>query len=292
MSYTSYEDGRAGRPVTSGTDMREYNRGERDRKEADAAWTPAAQKVEVPGVAYTILLIAPMLFLVYPVLGLTLYAVAGAMFALVYFTPLTKEIGIFIGFIVCVFSFFPGFKLEVKASQFKPYRVARTLWRVAGFSGLPAVLAAIMSFRESGRLDPTATGGAFSGGIMTAVLVHFLFRRCDRMYFPVWAEVEKSEKMQAKGILQQRGMLKRVFYGLLWIFPVMAVSRLTIRLLSEGSSRFPEERMAFYDEYEAVVYLGGLAIWFVLALAGILPGTGKKVKSFIDHEALLEQRPQ
>ena len=293
MGNDSYEEGRAGRPVTSDTDLREYNRGERDRKEADAALTPAAPKVEVPGVAFTILLIAPMLFLVYPVLGLTLYVVAGAVVAVFYFTPLPDGLEIFGGLILCVMSFFPGYKLEAKASQFKPYRFARSLWRVVSFFVLPVALQLGMSLREGNRFDPNnATGGALFGGILIAILIYFVCRTLDRLYFPAWAEVEKLAEMQAKGIPQQRHWLKRMFYSLLWIIPVMVVSNLAIRLLVGALTAGPEERAEFYQQYEAFVYLVGLIVWLILAVTGILPGTGKNVKSFIDHEVLLEQRPQ
>jgi hypothetical protein len=214
------------------------------------------------------------------------------MFALVYFTPLTKEIGIFIGFIVCVASFFPAVNLEVKASQFKPYRIARTLWRLVNFSGLPVLVAGIMSYRGSGQIDPAAAGGAFSGGILTAILVHFLFRRCDRMYFPVWAEAEKLEEMEAKGISQRRRPLKRVFNSLLWSVPVVTFLAVGVRVFVERLSEGPLQVAEFYDQYAAVVYGLVFLIWLLLCIAGILPGTGKKIRGFVDQGALLEQRPQ
>jgi hypothetical protein len=292
MSYTSYEDGRAGRPVDSDTDLREYNRGERDRTEAEAAGWNQGKKVEISGVGFTLLLVSPFLILVYPVLGLTLYVVAGAMFALVYFTPLTKEIGIFIGFIACVASFFPAVNFEVKASQFKLYRIARTLWRVVNFSGLPVLVAGIMSYRGSGQIDPAAAGGAFSGGLITALVVHFLFRRCDRMYFPVWAEVEKLQELEERGISQRRRPLKRVFNSLLWSVPVVIVLSVSVRAFVGGMAEGPLEVAEFYDQYAAVVYGLTFLIWLVLCIAGILPGTGQRIKGSVDQGALLEQRPQ
>lgn len=290
MSIDSYEEGRAGRPAGSDTDLREYNRGVKDRAYEEAAGTPAAPKVEVSGVAYTILLMSPFLFLVYPVLGLTLLGVFAAVVALFYYTPLPTMLEIVVGFVVCVFAFFPGFKLEAKVSQFKPYRFVRGVWRLINASGLTVVLLSGMGMSD---MDfNKASGGILFGGIVAAILVHFVFRTLDRLYFPVWAQVEKMQEMAEKGIPLQRNLLKRIFYSLLWIVPVVAVLNLAIRLIVGGFTDGPQERAEFYQQYSTFVYIFDFIAWFFLSVAGILPGTAKHWRSFIDHQVILEQRPQ
>lgn len=39
-----------------------------------------------------------------------------------------------------------------------------------------------------------AAGDKLLEGILVAILVHFIFRRGDRIYFPVWAQVRKREE--------------------------------------------------------------------------------------------------
>jgi hypothetical protein len=44
------------------------------------------------------------------------------------------------------------------------------------------------------------------------------------------------------------------------------------------------------QEYSALVYLFDVGLWFLLSVTGILPGTAKHRRSFIDNRVLLEQR--
>jgi hypothetical protein len=234
-----------------------------------------------------------MLFLVYPVLGLTLYVVAGAVVAVFYFTQLPDGLEIFGGLILCVMAFIPGYKLEAKASQFKPYRLGRFLWRLLNFIVWPIVLLSGARLREIDRFDPgQATGGGLFFGLVAMILGLFVFRTLDRLYFPAWAEVEKLAEMEAKGISQRRHPLKRVLYSLLWIVPVVAVLNLSIRVVVGGLTEGPLQVAEFYEQYSAIIYGLDFLVWLGLCMTGILPGTGKKVKSFIDHGVLLEQRPQ
>src|SRR5262245_59745335 len=104
MSY--YDDGLEGRPFDGFGDLKEYNRGARDRKEAEDALIPAPQKVEVSGVAYTIILMAPFLYLVYPVLGFTILGVVVGVVLLFSYTPLPIALEIVVGLVLGVMSFF------------------------------------------------------------------------------------------------------------------------------------------------------------------------------------------
>jgi hypothetical protein len=289
---SDYDAGREGRQFEGHMDLKEYNRGERDRKEAEAAIAaiiPTPKPNPVPGVAFTILIIAPFLYLVYPVLGLTLLAVFSAVVLLFYFTTLPPALEIIAGLVICVFSFFPAYKLEAKASQFKTYRFLRGAFRLLNFCVLPVVL---LSLSDTGNLTldtNTATGATLFASIIVALIVFFVFRTLDRLYFPVWAEVEKMAEQQAKGIPFRRNLLKRVIYSLVWIIPVMLVMNLLIRILVDNLMEGPLDVMDFYDQYSIVVYVVDLAVWLLLCIAGILPGTARTRKSFIDHEELLKQ---
>jgi hypothetical protein len=120
MDLTSYEDGKRGTPPGPNTDMDSYMAG----KQASEA------KTEVPGVAFTILIMAPLLFLVYPVLGITLLAISLAGLAAVAWAPIPMALKALVGLILCVAAFFPAFKLEQKVSQLAPYRLLRKWFRM------------------------------------------------------------------------------------------------------------------------------------------------------------------
>ena len=78
MDWKSYEDGKLGIPPGPNTDMDSYMAGKQGRE----------MKTEVPGVAFTILIMAPFLFLVYPVLGVALLAICLALLAAVAWAPI------------------------------------------------------------------------------------------------------------------------------------------------------------------------------------------------------------
>ena len=130
------------------------------------------------------------------------------------------------------------------------------------------------SFETIGQLVNRASGGTVFGGILASILAHFVFRKADRIYFPVAKEVAKMEELAARGESLKRGFGKRIVYALLWIVPVVALSNLTIRFVV-GLVMGNADRVAFYARYSDVVILASLTIWLLLSLVGILPGTGK-----------------
>ena len=120
-------------------------------------------------------------------------------------------------------------------------------------------------------------------GILAAILFHFIFRRMDRIYFPARADVRKQQERIAKGIPDQRPLLKRFWYSLFWIVPVVAILNLIIRLIVDGFSDGPQDRLAFYQQYSMHVYILDFIAWSVLAFTGILPGTAKFRKYVIEQ---------
>lgn len=76
MSDQDFNSGYRGNQFHHGMDRTEYERG-KSQKDLENT-LPGNQKVEVPGVAYTLILVSPFLFTVYPVLGFTILAAIGA----------------------------------------------------------------------------------------------------------------------------------------------------------------------------------------------------------------------
>jgi len=264
MDWPSHEAGRLGLPLGKDMDVASYMEGKRAAE--------AAERSPIPGVAFTILLITPVLFLFYPVLGLTVNALFLAVLVAAYKLPVPKELTLFIGLILCVAAFFPGYRLEARASRFGAYRLVRTVVRLLG------PFAALVTLRASGE------GWLFA--IVLAIGIHFLMRAFDRLYFPVPAEVRKIEEARQAGLPLGRPLLKRVVYSLLWIIPVVALLNLAIRLIVGAFLDAKRgEIAAFYAQYQPVVYGLDVVVWLALVITGMLPGTSNRRRSLITHSA-------
>ena len=266
MDWKSYEDGRLGLGVGPNTDMDSYMEGKRARE----------SKTAVPGVAFTLLIVAPFLFLVYPALGLTIYAIFLAVVYLLFLAGLSGGLNILFGVILGIAGFFPAYKLEAIVSQFAPYRFFRVVLRPIAVFCLTVALRSGAAFDNNHAIDfNRVAGDKLLEGILAAILMHFILRRADRLYFPVLAQVRRQQERAAKGIPDQRPLLKRFWYSLFWIIPVVAILNLMIRLIVGEVTEGPQERAAFYQQYSMFVYILDFIVWFTLAFTGILPGTAK-----------------
>jgi hypothetical protein len=235
----------------------------------------------LPGVAFTLLFIAPFLFIVYPVLGLTLWAAFLTGYGAFFSSPYTTRV--FVGLILAVAGSVPAMKFEHKASQLALYRLLRKWIRLfASFAGAFVLRAGGLGF--NGKLDLSkAPPDTLFLAIAFMILVHFVFRTLDRLYFPVHAGVQKAREMAAAGIPLQRRSRTRLWYSLLWIVPFVAILNLIIRGVVSGMTDGAQERIAFYDQYSPFVYGFDFIAWLMCCLSGILPGTGKRVTSFVDQ---------
>ena len=289
MDRQSYEDGRTGRAFGPNTDVDAYRIGQRHadaglykpgvegggQSQASSEPLIPAPKVEINGVAFTLLLTSPLLFTVFPVWGLSLYAVGGGAAWLVSLASPQSATAIIAGLIGWFAAFVFGIRLEQVASQFAIYRMIRTVGRwVTPFLFVIWMRTSNGSLETMGQLFDRASGGTFFAGILAAILAHFVFRKADRIYFPVAKEVAKMQELAARGESLKRGFGKRVVYSLLWIVPVVALSNLTIRVVV-GLIMDDADRVAFYARYSPFVILTSLAIWLVLSITGLLPGTGR-----------------
>lgn len=284
MDWKTFEDGKAGRPMADGADLKSYVAGQQERH------APAGPRTEISGVAFTLIVVAPLIWVAYPVAGFTL--LAG------WYLPVTLAGGfekasmapMVLGLILALVGFFYGLKLESRASQFALYRVIRMVTRWAG------ALVARFTFAASPDMNPfhidlnRAPPSTLFTGLIVVFLVHYTFRTLDRLYFPVWKHVEANQAVEASGQRLKRPLAKRVLYTFLWILPGFALLNLIIRFVVDAVTTGPAARIAFYQHYEGFVYLADFVVWLLLAVTGILPGTSRYRRSFIDHEVLLAQR--
>ena len=77
MSDQDFQAGYRGEGYQYDRNQMSYEAGQAKRKREDEASKPAAPPVEVDGVGFTMLLIAPLLAIMYPVAGVTMTAVIG-----------------------------------------------------------------------------------------------------------------------------------------------------------------------------------------------------------------------
>jgi hypothetical protein len=177
-------------PFHSGMNRDDYDAGKAiyDRKEAMAA--PSAPKVEVSGPGFTMVLMAPLLVVMYPVVGVL--AVAGAaagVFAVGALWP-SNQMAIAIAAIVAgLATLHYGQKAEHALSRFRIYRVVRHGLRLILLGALVAQML-MTEFNNTWTTTPAeafnqATGGAIFSAIVAVVVMHFLFRRFDGLFFPV-----------------------------------------------------------------------------------------------------------
>lgn len=73
-----------------------------------------------------------------------------------------------------------------------------------------------------------------------------------------------------------RGRGKRWVYGALWLLPVLVACSIAG---NTAITRFAPEQI---ETLRPIVYVAGLAVWFLLCASGILPGTSKRKKVLFD----------
>lgn len=261
MSDQDFNAGLSGKPFQPGMSLADYDRGVALR---------LGPKVEVPGVAYTLLLIAPMIWMVYPLLGVTIMIVPAVIIAI--FSAF-KQLGwgLFLALILGVASFFPGMKLEAKASQLTVYRWIRGILRIL----LPSLGIAGAAASKNGHFDfNSIPPEAIVGGFFGSVIIYLIFQRLDLIYFPAHKEIKKLQDKLAKGERPQRPMIKRVFFGFCWLIPTVVILAV-LEMIAIRSFMNVTEGRELFNQIRPILACVNFVIWLILFMIGKLPGTGK-----------------
>lgn len=188
---TSYRAGQADRQ----SDIFNQSQQESGEKKSSDAWVSPQQKVEVDGVAFTIMLIAPILYMVYPILGSSLYAAFGLTVLLCNIFHISMLFGITLGFFAAVAAFFWAFKWEARVSGYKLYRTLRIPWRLINVFGLvAAIVSGKMGAFSAGR---SLTPGGIVSGVIAAVIAHIVFKLLDGVYFSKYIPAPKAGTKEA-----------------------------------------------------------------------------------------------
>jgi hypothetical protein len=204
MSDDPYKAGLKGLPMQYGMDQTEYNKGVADAEKKARAETPAP-KVEVDGVSYTMILMAPFLAVMYPTMGLI--AAAGATvagFAVAALGPSQQAAIMFAAIFGALATLYHGYKAEHALSRFRIYRVVRHVVRLI-LLGLLVAQLLMTEFNNTWTTSPIdafnqASGGAIFAAIVAVFVMHWLFRRLDRVFFPVRDSYVISQERKYGGL--------------------------------------------------------------------------------------------
>lgn len=286
-----YQAGYRGDQFHHGMDRATYDAGKAAKENLDAIGRMAGggEKTEIPGVAFTLILIAPMIWMVYPALGMTIWAaVAACYLLLIHVLNMPSHWAVLLGFILCVMSFVPGMVLEQKASQAPLYRGFRALVRI----GAPLIFFVIgVSGRGPSDMQiviKDTEPGAIGAWLCIAVIAYFIYQRLDLLYFPARDKIRKLQEKINKGERPTRSMGKRMAYGLCWFVPVMVVLTVIYYIVIRCTVESPSEQITVSKKYGPIVGPINAAVWYLLCLLGVLPGTGKYMFSKTREERLMQ----
>lgn len=268
-----YQAGYRGGQFHHGMDRAEYERG-KGQKDLEDTLGGGNRPVEVPGVAFTLLLIFPLIWTVYPVLGVTILIVPSVIM-MVFLAFKQQMWGILFAFVLGVFSFFPGMKLEAKASQFTVYRWVRGILRIVFSFGAIVIFGSGSDLHDRYFTLSKAQPGALVGGFLGSVIVYLIFQRLDLIYFPALKEIKKMQEQLARGERPARPLLKRMFFGFCWFIPVMVVLSIIVGIALRCCMDGESARQTFIQKYGPITGGINVLIWYLLCLTGKLPGTGK-----------------
>lgn len=205
MSDNDYNAGLQGIPWHPGMDRGDYDAGRsvHDRQQALAG--PPGPKTEVSGPGFTVVLMAPLLAFMYPTMGALVAAGAAAGGLIVGALWPSSQTAIAFAVLIAGFAMlFHGYKAEHALSRFRLYRVVRHGLRLILLGTLVAQLL-MTEFNNTWTTTPVeafnqATGGAIFTAIVAVVVMHFLFRRFDRVFFPVRDSYVISQERKYEGL--------------------------------------------------------------------------------------------
>lgn len=205
MSQDDYKSGMQGIPWSPDMDRTDYDAGKSVHDQRKALAGPSAPKTEVDGVGFTMLLMAPILAVMYPAVGATVAvgATIGALIVLA-ISPSAQMGTLFAMLIGGVATAIFGIKAEHALSRFRLYRIARHVVRLVLIGALVAQIL-MTGFNNPWSTSPIdafnrSSGGSIFAAIVAVFILHWLFRRFDRIFFPVRDSYAISQEQKYGGL--------------------------------------------------------------------------------------------
>src|SRR5262245_6738898 len=186
MSQDDYKSGMQGIPWRPDMDRADYDAGKSVHDQRKALAGPAAPKTEVDGVGFTMVLMAPILAVMYPVVGAIVAAGAttGALIVLA-IEPSAQMGTLFAMLIGGIATATFGIRAERALSPYRLYRIARHIVRLILIGGVVAQML-MTGFNNTWSTSPInafnrSSGGSIFAAILAVFVLHLLFRRFDRV---------------------------------------------------------------------------------------------------------------
>jgi len=205
MSQDDYKAGMQGIPWRPDMDRTDYEAGKSVHDQRKALAGPPAPKTEVDGVGFTMLLMAPILAVMYPAVGAIVAAGAavGALIVLA-ISPSAQMGTLFAMLIGGIATATFGIRTERALSRFRAYRIVRHIVRLLLVGGLVAQIL-MTGFNNTWSTSPInafnkSSGGSIFAAIVAVFILHWLFRRFDRIFFPVRDSYAISQERKYAGL--------------------------------------------------------------------------------------------
>jgi hypothetical protein len=205
MSQEDYKSGMQGVPWHPGMDRTDYDAGKSVHDQRQALAGPAAPKTAVDGVGFTMLLMAPILAVMYPAVGA--FAAAGATtgaLIVLAIEPSAQMGTLFAMLIGGIATATVGIKVERALSRYRLYRIVRHIVRLLLIGSLVAQML-MTGFNNTWSTSPIdafnkSSGGSIFAAIVSVFVLHWLFRRFDRVFFPARDSYAISQERKYAGL--------------------------------------------------------------------------------------------
>jgi|CXWL01.1.fsa_nt_gi hypothetical protein len=293
MGENDYQSGYRGEQFHHGMDRTAYESG-KAQKDLEGALGGGGGVVASSGGGSPLGLVflAPLMLPSYPAGSILTLTILGVVAKLLEAVHVPVPAMIFICLAVAFPAIFAGLWVERKVSMNGVYRVFRLIWRTVVF-GMAIFAGSLISSlglaKQRINLDMIMNNLDQSAGALlwTAILmtgVFWLLRRADRIYFPVSGVLEEGPvaDVQVKTVLKPKSANQRILMSVIWFVPAALVAHLIIRLAIEayfGSTQSAPDmeslRRAFYQKNMIYLYVADVAVWLILSIKGLLPGTGR-----------------
>lgn len=215
MGEHDYNAGMAGRPWSPDMNRTDYEAGKSvyDAKQGILG-AGSGPKTEISGPGFVGLVMAPLLAIMYPVAGvITSAGLLAGYFGTPFLTGNLTGVRVLLVIAVAIGALWLGLKLEHKASESRIYRNLRHPFRLLVVGIIPLAYQMGVGRKETFQ----APAGTLAVGLCLILLMHWLFPKFDRVFFPVMDSKAKAEAIKYAGMDDEQifAIKNRKFHGIL-----------------------------------------------------------------------------
>jgi hypothetical protein len=234
MSEQDYNAGKRGEDWSPAMDRQSYDAGRSVYNSKQAILNFGnGPKTEIDGPGFVGIVMAPILAMMYPVAGFTtVAAMLATQWVLDFLPPSLNVLKVLAAIAAFFFWFSVALKAEAAVSNLKIYRVSRHALRLVLVGGVTfGAIIGTSRYRDFHTAFNHASGSALFWGLVSVGLMHWLFPKFDRLFFPVMDDKAKAEAKANEGLseeeIREKKYLRFVnffrFWGA-WLFATIALS--------------------------------------------------------------------